>query len=673
MDGISIYLMLIGLVLAIVIFAAAWILLKKMNKNAAEEMSTVGDKKGNKKNNLMWVNTLFRTTPILSRYYAKLRAQIITLYPADTYSINQKLAKILFSGTITGVVLVLLVLVLGQGDLYFTCAGAILIYLILTETVNKKLTVLEYDILVQFSDAIKKIRHYYHENADVTAALAFALDEMPYEISLHMQNIYNIIISPNMKYEIDKYMDTNPNRYIMMFLSICSSVKDYGDELLEDGTSVYLKNLDYLNKEVHREINNRDKIKNAFAGLTAIAILPVLAVKPIEWWAQSSFPELAVFYKGLYGIVATIAVFIISSICHMVIVNLRDPEREVEKENDIFGKLSSVELLSTFLTKVISKKYIKYERINDKMKGMGDHTGPKAFLLKSIVMGLGTGLLTIIVLLGAGITEKHSYKFDWKETFMENSTINKEYRNEMIITGKDYMTSAYYHRNVPEQEELVEELVKEKGMPSNHAQLLATEIITRLESYNNTYFRWYYLIFAIALGTIGYNVPYLILYFKRNLIETRKEEEVARFQSMMLILMHMGGTTVMDILEWMERFSYCFKDSIAECRVNLSGGQKQALQAMKDGEEYGPFKDFVDNIMATDRVSVVEAFDEIKSDREFINEQREISTEKSLKDKSALANVMAFVPLGAVLVFCLVVPFVMYASEMMNQLSLLGL
>jgi len=108
--------------------------------------------------------------------------------------------------------------------------------------------------------------------------------------------------------------------------------------------------------------------------------------------------------------------------------------------------------------------------------------------------------------------------------------------------------------------------------------------------------------------------PVAMLWFKRNLIDMRKQEEIIQFQSLMLILMHMDGMTVETILEWMERFAYCFKEDIAECRVSLCHGEKEALIALRDSQRYELFRDFVENLLSIDRVGVVAAFDEIKND-----------------------------------------------------------
>ena len=165
--------------------------------------------------------------------------------------------------------------------------------------------------------------------------------------------------------------------------------------------------------------------------------------------------------------------------------------------------------------------------------------------------------------------------------------------------------------------------------------------------------------------------PVAMLEFKRNLIDMRKQEEVVQFQSLMLILMHMDGMTVEKILEWMERFAYCFKEDIAECRVMISHGEKEALMALRDSQRYEPFRDFVENLIAIDKVGVAAAFDEIKTDREFYKEERKEQNERNIERKSSTAKLIAFIPAGLTIALYLVVPIFMYAISMLSELSVM--
>ena len=95
------------------------------------------------------------------------------------------------------------------------------------------------------------------------------------------------------------------------------------------------------------------------------------------------------------------------------------------------------------------------------------------------------------------------------------------------------------------------------------------------------------------------------------------EDEVIQFQTIVLILMHVDGIMIDTVLEWMERFAFCFKTSISECIINLEYSTQKALQKMKNVETFPPFKRFVDNLLMVDDEDILTAFAEIETDREI--------------------------------------------------------
>ena len=660
MDGNSIIL-LAGIVIIFVVCMAIFVSqLVKIIKHRKDD--TVTKRKVSKKtNNLMWIYNLYKNTPFLKRYFVKVRSKVSLLYPADGYSINLMTSRILAKGTFGGLIAVALTLILSQGSVFYLCAGLLISYVVITEIVTNSVNNLEFTIMEQLQDAIQKVRHHYHECKNVDLAILLCIDEVPYEIGLHLQNIYDIITSPNMKYETDKYIDTCPDKMMLTFLAICSSVKEAGDGLV-DGKSKFLTGLEQLHADVADDILMRKKSKYAFMGLSWISLFPVIAVKPAEAWVVTNMEEVKSFYSGIYGIVSMIAIFVLSFIAHALIVSLRDKEREIEKDNDLFAKIADVPVISDFLSKVIRKNFSRYNYYNNEMKGMGDHTGPKAFLLKRVTFAVVTFVATILILFFSGISQKINDLNDFSEAFATSTVPNDEYRENMRSIAKEY--TAMSKKDDIKPEDLILKIMKETGLKQTYAEQVAELVDSRLSDYYNTYFKWFYILIALALAAVGYMVPVWMLKFKHPVINMRKQEEVLQFQSLILILMYMDGIDLEEILEWLERFSYCFKEEIAPCRMNLNSGQERALSDMQALVQYQPFSNFVDNLKAIDKVGVIDAFDEVKQEREYSRKQKEIEMTESLKEKASKARIASYVPVFATLILYMLVPMSLYAVQM---------
>lgn len=651
---------------------ALLLLIKKSKENtagSADYLTVKTDHAAHHKNYLENLYRFFRAAPILKNYFSKINEKVRLQYPADAASINRRTTKILAKGTIFAVAVIVASVLLAGGDIFFICSGILLGYIVLSSIVNASLIGMENKILSQFSDALSKVRHYYHDSGIVEDAISNTIDELPYTIGLHFQTIYNIITNPKMDTLIDEYVGTEPNQYMLMFLQICASIKEFGDRKLNDGTSLFLSDINYLKEEVNNEIIANRKNTAKFKGLPAYAIAPIIGIKPVEMWAKGNMPEMATYYSGLYGIVSMVVVFIISIICHELITTLRDGGAENEKDSSIFAALSEIPLLSHYLVRIINKKYTKYQRYDDDMRGMGDRTGPKAFLLKRLTMFAGAFVAVIIVFIAADITQRFSYINNFTDAFAESMAPDDDYRETMEDVAKDYANMYKSNADITSDKLTIEILTDTEINNELLAANVATKVIERIAKRLATYFKWWYILIAISAGMIGFFFPVWLLRFKKSLIEMRKEEEVIQFQSLMLILMHINGTTLPVILEWMERFSYCFKESITQCRINLNSGSQKALEDMKDREVFGPFRDFIDNLLSIDKVGVERAFDEIQTDREYYKKKREQDRGINIERKASKANRIVIVPLASLFLFYLLIPMGMYALNMLQTFT----
>ena len=625
--------------------------------------------KNGRRNWLFFVYRFYENVPLTQKKFLRIKKRIELVYPADSVSINKQVTKILLINTLAVVAGVVATLLLANGDIYYILVGFCTTYLIVTVVEENQFRKIDQKLLVQFGSFLTKLRHHYHSLPIIDLAIRSTLDEIPYEIRLHMQKIYEIISVPNMKEEMDRYIGNEPNKYVLMFLSMATSIKEFGDKTLEDGSSLFLTDLKYLKQEINKEIIQKRRIKTAFAAIPAITIFPLFAVKFLEAWAKSNFDNIDQFYSGTYGFASMTIIFVVCFIAHKLVVALRDGDEDKEIYDSFFKRVADREPFNEFLTLVVNRHYTRYMRYNDSLKGVGDHTGARAFLLKQLAAGIGTFVLVFLLLFIGAFQARFASIRDWKDEFSNTTVTTEQYRETMRETGLEY---ALMFKSVDEvNEDTVKQAIIEGQVITNdnYASLIAQEVVEHINTYRNKYFRAWEVLIAAVFGIAAFFVPVLVLRWNTAIIEARKEDEVVRFQSLMLILMHINGTTVRVILEWMERFSYCFKDSIVTCRTNLNQGTNVAIQAMKDSERHEAFRDFCDNLLTIDKVGVEKAFDEIQADREYFLEKREEDAYEDLIKKSSKAKLIMYVPLIATLTLHLIIPMIYYVYSMFQDMS----
>ncbi|MBE5926428.1 MAG: hypothetical protein E7270_05655 [Lachnospiraceae bacterium] len=178
-------------------------------------------------------------------------------------------------------------------------------------------------------------------------------------------------------------------------------------------------------------------------------------------------------------------------------------------------------------------------------------------------------------------------------------------------------------------------------------------------------------IFSLAFGIMAMLVTYISMYIsivlKRQMILIMREDEVVRFQTIILILMHMDRITVEQILEQMEAFAVVFKDTLEKISDHLVFKGKKAFEEAKDEVSFVPFERLIDAFIASDRIGISSAFEDVEGDRAYYVEKHKQENEELVKNKALIAKFIAFIPLCSVIIIKLILPFVIMGMEQVGS------
>jgi len=87
-------------------------------------------------------------------------------------------------------------------------------------------------------------------------------------------------------------------------------------------------------------------------------------------------------------------------------------------------------------------------------------------------------------------------------------------------------------------------------------------------------------------------------------------------------------------------------------------------------EPYPPFVRIVENLIsAADKITVEQAFDELKLEREYYQEKRKQDNEIMVNKKGAWGKFIAFIPMGATIFLYLLVPFILVSAKQLINFS----
>ncbi len=241
---------------------------------------------------------------------------------------------------------------------------------------------------------------------------------------------------------------------------------------------------------------------------------------------------------------------------------------------------------------------------------------------------------------------------------VEITGITREYRGKVTALLEDVFV-----RHVGESitlEDLQTELLEEWPMRNQLlAQTAAEVLFSHLEAYRGEIFHWQELLVCFAVAAICYNVPFLLLLYKKSIVENQQKDEVLRLQTITLMLMYLKNVTTEKLLGWMVDFTVLFKYPIQDCLNSFSMDEAEALDTLSATVEYEPFNNLVQNLENADKVGLATAFDELESDRDSFVKQMDAEEEIALRDRAAMAGFLAMIPLLAVILGYLVIPFIM--------------
>ena len=243
------------------------------------------------------------------KYLNRIRKRIELIEIVDNWTLCRRTMKLAYISIITSVGSLIILLLLSD-TIYFMLISIVTVYVIHEEIINMLVIKKDNQMVKQLEKVIGDIRHLYHQHGMIEEALYDSIETCDYEIAQHINEMHQILTSDDMDTEVEEYNEKAPNKFFKTFLSLCHIITRFGDKQV-DNQSMFLMNLNYLKEEIDEEVLKREKINHHFAALTFIAIAPLFLIKLIELWGLTYMPELEVYYRGAYGFIADISLFII--------------------------------------------------------------------------------------------------------------------------------------------------------------------------------------------------------------------------------------------------------------------------------------------------------------------------------------------------------------------------
>ena len=667
-----------------IIVVAYFILRKKMNKSEYQQIRKLRQGTETSKFSMeILYQKLYITyskIPYLKTYINKLRRRLEIIDVDDEYATRRDSAKILTKVLAFIIPLVSVSVIITHSNYLLMSIILIFELFMIDAFIDRSVDTMDNNLLKEQLDFFAEIRHAYHEFNMVEEAIYQISQDDEKAISRQGEKIYEVLIANDPETELEKYYDIAPNPYLKEFAGISYLTKEFGDRKI-DKASLYLKNVNNITEEMQIEILKRDKIDYVFQSLSIISIVPVLFLEPLKNWSTGNFSFTEAFYQGKPGMVVQILVILLTVICYVLLRRVKNngsmDKQTVNQENPwqskIYKNPVGKKIVNLFLPKKGTKEYIKIQKL---LKDSASKLKMEWFYINRITIAAVTFVVTLFVMLQLHrVAVRWVYTEPTTEYNLLGGLTEKERKTAMEITESDNKFLDKFRGNLKTTKQEIEfEVRRDKDYieaKDTDITKAVKRIYGKLQKVNSEYLQWFEFLMAFVFMMIGYMFPVWMLYFQYKMRLMEMEDEVMQFQTIILMLMRIERVNVEIILEWLERYSDIFREPISRCVNNYEAGAWEALEVLRNETNYPLFIRIVESLQAAvEKIPIIEAFDELDSERDYYQEKRKESNQRLIARKARIGKLIGFAPMVIMFVGYLIIPLVYIGlTSMSNSMS----
>lgn len=617
------------------------------------------------------------TMPVFKYYTKKTRLKLEMVNDYTEYEIRKKIGSIMLSSVIF-IFAALFIFLNVMTDLYMQLIIIIAVLIVNEVMVNYKVNNVADKILRQIPEVFTEIRHSFHEHGMIEEAFNDAIDELEdKEITPQVRRIKEAILSDNPEVQLERYYDTAPNRFLKLFAGVSYLTMELGDRKI-DGTSIYLKNLNNIVNDVYLEVLKRDKMNYMFRSLTAIAVAPIFFTNAIESWASANFAALINFYSSSFGFIIKAIILISIFICYFLLRTIREDSDQIKFDRIATKKWQEKVYGMPFMRRIIDglippEYTTKRKKKEEMIKNTNSFLTLEWLYVNKVTAAIIAFVFILTLILNMHYIDFNAVYTSVSEEFLKLGKLSeKDAESAKALSEKDAKYVDEYRKDSSITKEQIKTDLESKGEKVTDTDI--DRIYNKINQVQGLYLKYWELLISLAVAAMAYFIPDVTLFLRNKLREMEKENEIMQFQSIILMLMYIERIDVQTMLEWLERYSYAFKDAIATSLNNYEAGASEALEELKDRVPNKDFKRIVDGLLSSvERIPVREAFDELETERNFYYEKRKEGNERLIQKKVRIGKAVGFAPmiilLGGYFIGPLMLVSIMQMSTYFTQMG----
>lgn len=609
--------------------------------------------------------------PLTKNYIKKLSYRYRLICPCDIKTIATKTVGSCFITWTICLFSFILIFFTNRNFINLITAG-LAFYIINCEVVSRIAKRHEIRIMIEMHKMLSEVIHYYYVEYRIDDAIYCAKEHLSKDMKTAAEQIYQLLISSDREDSLKHYYENIPNKYLRAFVSLCMGLMERGDQII-DGKLLFVRNLENLQKEIDIEIEKQQRLNMEFMGVILCVVSPIFCIDIVKQFAISLKESMVDFYYGKQGYLLDIGLMAVTAGIYIIMRKSAEYPDFNQSSHKWLLHIDKIKIVKKAMDNYCDKYASKQERLQRELRNSGSNMKARHFVLRSFIVAM------TVFLAAAGIVfYLHKNSRDKllvaKAYEVEKLTpAAREIQYETMANTIETYTKKYIERPelTPQSTDVLIAEFKKDGLIFNSllADAMATDILNRVEKYQNEKFSFIDMIICLLISIVAYYIPFLILYYGSTVSKDAMEDEVNQFNALIGMLMYNESITVKQILEELESFAVVFKKSLRMCIDDYGSGDIEALTGLKEREPYEPFRRIVDNLIRCDDMPVSQAFAEIQIDNDGYIAKRKLANEKSIRKRVFRAYVLAAVPFILLFAYGLMPALVSTVNEINQLLS----
>lgn len=606
---------------------------------------------------------------VTKNYVAKVRHRFEMVEPGDIEKIEADTVKSILALWGTTLAIVIAALLYGI-TLYSFLLVVYSIYIFSHEFVDKSIILKQNTLLEQLHVELENLQNNYNMEGNVPEAIYKTSVNAPKPVADHLKKIWEILQKDwgEMDAEIEKYNISAPNTFLKDVLACSKEIYKYGDGKV-NGISNYSKKITMINNAVAAEIRKDMEWKNSFSGHAGVCIFPVYLIALCHMIA-SKMSEVAVYYKGTYGVLSLLACFAVSVAAYAYISQKKDMNYVRIQFHPYLQQFYELPVIRQLVLHYSNRDMYKRTRLQKQIHGAGESLTVEQFYTQRIIFFVIACILAVIVSIGITISNRGSILQDSSNVSVKITEGTSEEEEQAQL---DYLTQMSFdlEGGKMNQETLIQD-IKDSGLffTEKARNLALEEIQRRVKAYRNAYFHWYYLVYGLIAGCAASFVPYFLIGKNAELVQLKTNEEVLRFQNIISCMKHIDRAGTKETLQEMELSADIYRNSVTDCLDEYASDPMKALTHFKQREkDNAMIQNIVTKFERADRVGIHDAFENLDAEIEEAIKSKEVKLLEYIRGTANVTYMVAFLPFAAVLILEMLLPMLM---SMMTKMALLN-